>query len=270
MIIKSIAISILNYALLFNLLFNLIWGLNYNRRGIAHQLGMQLTKNNTYSLIEINEQLLKKVNSTRLAIHNLNVFLSSSGKDEAVRAYNKISKEYHFLYYDKVCVKSSIWSSGLNYMGISGYYNPFTGEAQINNKVPGFLQPFITCHEIAHQLGYAKESEANFVGYLVARSSADTLLQYSAYLEMFLYANHSLYKVDSSAAKNFRNALSIGVKNDLEVWRKFNQSHQSFIEPLTSWFYDKFLKTKNQPEGMRSYNEVIAYIAAYYKKYGTI
>ncbi len=60
-----------------------------------------------------------------------------------------------------------------NYLGFTGYYNPFTGEAQVNTTVPLFVQPFTTCHEIGHQLGYAKENEANFAGYLAAKSSPD-------------------------------------------------------------------------------------------------
>ena len=52
-----------------------------------------------------------------------------------------------------------------------GYYNPFTGEAQVNTNVPAFVIPFTTCHEMAHQIGYASESEASFVGFLVIRNS---------------------------------------------------------------------------------------------------
>ncbi len=48
-------------------------------------------------------------------------------------------------------------------LGVTGYLNPFTNEAQVNTTVPAFLQPFMTCHEIAHQLGFAPEEDANFV-----------------------------------------------------------------------------------------------------------
>jgi hypothetical protein len=79
-----------------------------------------------------------------------------------------------------------LWGWLGNYVGFTGYYNPFTGEAQVNTTVPKFLQPFTASHEVAHQLGYAKEMEANFVGYLAASHSTDTLFRYSVYLDLFL------------------------------------------------------------------------------------
>ena len=86
-------------------------------------------------------------------------------------------------------------------MGFTGYYNPFTGEAQVNTTVPKFLLPYITLHEIGHQLGYAKEDEANFSGYLAAVDSHDTLFQYSTYLDLFVYANREVFYFDSTASK---------------------------------------------------------------------
>ena len=38
------------------------------------------------------------------------------------------------------------------FSGFLGYYNPFTGEAQVNTKVPQFVIPFTICHEMAINL----------------------------------------------------------------------------------------------------------------------
>ncbi len=51
-------------------------------------------------------------------------------------------------------------------MGFAGYLNPITNEAQVNALIPKNNYPATICHEIAHQVGIASESEANFVGYL--------------------------------------------------------------------------------------------------------
>ena len=56
-----------------------------------------------------------------------------------------------------------------SYSGFLGYYNPFTGEAQVNITAPHFVIPFTACHEMAHQLGYGSESEASFIGYLITK-----------------------------------------------------------------------------------------------------
>jgi hypothetical protein len=51
-------------------------------------------------------------------------------------------------------------------MGFGGYLNPFT-EAQVNYLGPMYSFP-MTAHEMAHQMGYASESECNFIGFLAS------------------------------------------------------------------------------------------------------
>ena len=167
-------------------------------------------------------------------------------------------------------MKSSLWGWVGDYLGFTGYYNPFTAEAQVNRGVPVFLQPYTTCHEIGHQLGYAKENEANFVGYLAATASKNRMFNYSAYLDLFMYANRSLAQVDSSAAKNFAHQLLPEIKTDLKEWKTFLINHKNPIEPGVRWMYGIFLQNNNQPSGMLSYDEVTGLLIAYYKKYGKI
>ena len=40
----------------------------------------------------------------------------------------------------------------------------YSGEAQVNDRIPKTGYPTTTCHEMAHQIGFAAENEANFVG----------------------------------------------------------------------------------------------------------
>jgi hypothetical protein len=157
-----------------------------------------------------------------------------------------------------------------NYSGFTGYYNPFTGEAQVNTTIPEFLQPFIACHEVGHQLGYAREVEANFVGYLAGANAENVLLQYSTYLDLFTYANRNLYFADSTEAIQFQKSLVPLVKQDFKTWAAFNKRHRSFMQPLFSFVYDKFLRSNRQPAGILSYDEVTGFLINYYKKYGKI
>ena len=185
-------------------------------------------------------------------------------------AYRVAEKLYPFLKYQPVSLKPSIWSWVGNYMGFTGYYNPFTGEAQVNTLVPKFLQPFTTCHEVAHQLGYAKEMEANFVGYLAATTSPDTLLHYSVYLDLFMYSNRNLFETDSIAAKEFKHQLIPAVKDDLLEWKRFNKKYRNPVEPVFRWIYGVYLEQNQQPQGVLSYDEVTGFIIAWYKKRGKI
>ena len=264
--------SMINTSLSVYIIFNLFWGINYNRAGIASQLGLKMDKYSQQDLTTVNQLLVEKVNTSKQALMqqqaeypgNSTLFL------KVQQAYIKAEKVYPFLNYKPVSLKPSLWSWLGNYMGFTGYYNPLTGEAQVNTLVPKFLQPFTACHEVAHQLGYAKENEANFVGYLSATASGDSLLQYSVYLDMFIYCNRNLYGMDSTSAKKYKEQLVPDVLADLKEWRTFNKNHRSPIEPVFKWIYGKYLQGNQQPQGVLSYDEVTGFIIAYYNKYGKL
>lgn len=269
---KNFSYRFLVVAAVIYIVFNISWGINYNRKGISSQLGLKEDKYSTEDLKKINCLLIDKVNTAKSSLVLQGRHHPSTNEliNMVSRAYNEIAPVYPFLVYQPVSLKRSIWSHFGNYAGFSGYYNPFTGEAQFNTTIPDFLQPFTACHEVAHQLGYAKEQEANFVGYLAAAGSKDTLLHYSVYLELFLYANRNLSGVDSSTAKLYRREIIGPVKDDLAEWVRFNKEHIGLLEPLVKWIYDVFLQSNEQPQGILSYDKVTGFLVAYYKKFGKI
>lgn len=254
------------------IVFNIFWGINYNRRGIAWQLGLQLDKYTEDDLKMINGVLITKVNEYKREMIQKNMaYPTNKGLfNMANDAYQSVTKQYPFLIYKPASVKSSMWGWIGNYSGFTGYYNPFTGEAQVNTTGPKFLHAFVTCHEIAHQIGYAKEMEANFVGYLAASNSNNPILQYSVYVDLFVYANRNLYYTDSASARKYRDALDTAVVADLKEWAAFVKLHQNWVEPVVRWIYGKYLQGNEQPNGVLSYDEVTAFLIAYYKKFGKI
>lgn len=262
----------LTFLMVLYIFFNLLWGINYNRKGIAWQLGLKIEKPTKEEIIMLNKELLEKVNFSAQEIEKQGkqAVSDSSVFSGTVEAYGELKKRFPFLAYHPPSIKSSMWGTLGNYAGFTGYYNPFTGEAQVNTTVPSFMHPFIACHEVAHQLGYAKEMEANFVGYLAASNANDHRFRYSACLDLFLFANRDLYRKDSLLAKKFRDSLSPLVIKDLEEWKAFDKNHESFLEPVISEIYDRFLKSNDDPEGMNSYARVTALLTAYRKKTGKI
>ncbi len=252
------------------LYFNISWGLNYNRLGISYQLKLEVTEPEGSQLNDLCSALLEKTNryagrggrirpEGREAIH-----------EGAIQSYRSLAKEYPFLQYRSPALKASVFGVMGNYLGYTGYYNPFTGEAQVNEAVPGFLHPFVTCHEIAHQLGYARENEANFVGFLAARQSPDSLFRYSAYLDMFLYANAQLYRLDSAAARANLRQLAPEAQRDLAELRAFRIRYQNPLEIWVDRFYDQFLRLNQQPAGTKTYGRVVLWLLAEYRKRGEI
>ena len=254
------------------IVFYLFWGMNYDRKGIAYELQIVPTSYNDSDLLMMQSLLLQKVNSSKTIVLKQNEKYPSTTAliRRAKKSYGQAEKRFPFLKYTDPSIKSSLYGLLGDYLGFTGYYNPFTGEAQINTTVPKMLQPYIATHEMAHQLGYAKENEANFVGYLAAVNSSDTLFHYSTYLDLFLYTNREVFYHDSIASRKSLDQLIPPVKQDIIELKQFDLAHQSFVEPLITWMYGNYLKLNNQPKGMHSYNAVVGMLIAYYKKYGKI
>ncbi len=252
--------------------FNLLWGLNYNRRGIARQLGLEVKK---YSLADLDT--LTSVIQTKL--NQYAVFVTEEQRDslnrkrrlfsESSKAYQSVSQQYSFLKYQPKSIKPSLFSYLGNYLGFQGYYNPFSGEGQVNTTVPRFIEPFVTAHEIGHQVGYGRENEANFVAFLACRTSQSAGVRYSMYFDIYNYAVREVGRRDTLLAKSFRDKLHPQVVKDLKELRDFFNQYKNPIEPVIMWGYGHFLKANNQPAGKETYNEVVAWLIAYYKKFGT-
>lgn len=254
------------------ILFNLFWGLNYNRPGLVWQLQLDTTSIQRADLDTLNWLLLQQTNAwKRQALAHPNPIPTGQQLfEETEYAFMRARLQDSFLHLGSPVIKSSLWGWLGNYTGFLGYYNPFTGEAQVNTTVPAFSQPYTACHELGHQLGYARENEANFVGYLAARASTNPHFRYSMYLDLFLYANRTLSRVDSMQAKQIRMQLDTTVKADLAIWRSFVLAHKNPFEPIIRAAYGVFLRQNQQPAGLLSYDEVTAFLIGYYRKYRTL
>lgn len=253
------------------LVFNIFWGLNYNRLGIAHQLKLNVQPYTVRDLDSLTFILERRLNASATLVDSIKRKSLDRNKNlfrEGIKAYKQIETSLPFLTYQNPSIKPSLFSHIGHYFGFTGYYNPFSGEAQIKTTIPFFLKPFIVTHEIGHQLGYAKENEANFVAFFACRSSSDPEFKYSLYYEMYQYAIRDLYQVDSVKARSYREQLHPQVKKDnRELIAYFTRSKNN-VEPWVTSFYDEYLKLNNQPKGKMTYNEVVAWLIAYQKKFG--
>lgn len=268
-----LALSWLRKLLYVYIVFMLLWGLNYGRKGIAWQLKMKTEVYNTGELQSLTAALGEKVNAARSQLGD-SISITYKGFDslarQSVRAYERAAVRFPFLSYRSPSVKASMYSEMLTYSGYTGYYNPFSGEAQVNVRVPVFYLPYVMCHEMAHQLGYGDESEANFVSYLVTTSSDEPLFHYSAYYDLFNYANGELFLRDSVAARNNYKALDTLVKQDMRTARLFFSRYRNRMEPVLKFVYGQYLKANNQPQGIDTYEAVTAWLIAYRKRNGEL
>jgi len=262
--------QIIFFILFVYVFFYLFWGLNYSRKSIAEKLDLHLTKYSVQDLDSVTSELEEKLNfyASFVTAQRDSFYKKRNLFRESYVAYQLAAKEYSFLNYIPRSIKPSLFSYAGNILGFQGYYNPFSGEGQVNTTVPVFIQPFVTCHEIGHQVGFGKENEANFAGYLACRLHPSPIFRYSVYFDMFNYAINEMAGTDTAKARQYMEKLHPQVKQDREELKKFFRKYENPVEPVIMWAYNQYLVANNQPSGKRTYSEVIGFLIAYQKKFG--
>lgn len=273
---------LLKFILWVYIVFCFCWGFNYSRQGITSQIGIKKYFYSRSDLVGLGNALIDRMNDTRMLLGEDSVLPGLSFENvkmESVAAYRNLSGVLPFLSYRFPSIKSSLVGRAFNMSDFTGYYNPFTGEAQLRTDLPRLVLPFLTCHEMAHQLGYASEDEANFIGYLACVASADPYFRYSAYLEMFSYVQ------EAEVLLYFRNGDTTGLKillkenrqrvqplvlEDRKRIRDFFDRGRNRLAPIMTSMYDKYLKLNHQKDGADSYMDVVSFLCAFRNKYGKV
>jgi len=253
------------------IVFNVFWGLNYDREGIAHQFELEVKQYSPADLYELTAVLQQRLNFYAVKVDSLKRLSLNNNRNlfkEGIAAYKIASRQYSFLEYQQPSIKPSLLTFLGNYFGFTGYYNPFTGEAQLKTDVPVFTKPFIVCHEMGHQLGYAKENEANFSSFLAGRVSDNVEFRYSVYYDMYRYAMSDLFVYNRACFIELKSSEHPQLKKDNRVYREYLLKTRNAVEPVMSVAYDRYLRMNNQPHGKETYDEVVDWLIAYMKKYG--
>ncbi len=259
----KIPLQVINFMLLLYLVFKVLWGLNYSRPSITKQLAIGNEKYTTEQLIKLGKFFIARLNSLK-SVEKIR-FSIDELQTEAKASFALMEQSSSFFRYDCPVVKPALNSWAISKIGIEGYYNPLSGEANVNMRLPAVALPFVTCHEIAHQLGIAREDEANLIGYFVASHSRHPYFRYSAayaMLKSILFEirikspndYEILYKtINETTLQDFR--------NDREFWRAYNNQMFDYLDVA----FDRFLKLNNQSKGTGSYQDIVLWLYNYHK-----
>lgn len=256
----------------FYFLFTGMWALNYHRQPIEKITHLTEDSVSTKDLENLCRRLIQLTNTSRQQVTTnqrqpLRFALTHQQLlASATRGFDAIAKKFPEMTYRYPSVKSVYAPQIMSFFGVSGIYFPFTGEANVNMHPPAYLLPGTICHEMAHQIGFASEDEANFVAYLACRLNPDPAFQYSGNYMAMKYAMNRLKKVKPKAYKKLERLYSAGLKQDLAENRRYWQSFQNPIEVFSSWFYDLFLRANDQRDGIKSYSKVVELLMSEFRK----
>jgi len=250
--------------------FYFFWGLNYYRNSLAENLQLKQAKYTTKQLVILSNKLIAETNKIQLQIMQsdtlqvINPYRSKEMYQIAIKGYNQLATKHPQFSYKSPSIKNSLMSKLQSYNGTSGYLNPLTGEAQVNNYIPKNSIPFVVCHEIAHQIGWAAENEANFIGFLAAINNKNIYFKYAGYKMATRYVIYELYKQDKELYKTIFKTINVGVKKDFKESFLFWEQHKNPFEPIIKKGYNAYLKANKQKNGIQSYNYVVDLLIAFY------
>jgi hypothetical protein len=253
-----------------------LWGLNYSRPTLTRLLSLEpvtpgvenlsrLTRtlsgevNRTYQWAYEGRQLLSRARETSTVSQFLVARTTVGDRLEA--AYCALEPSYagRFL----APPKFPFLAAGLmSRAGISGFYFPLTGEANVNRRVPDVSVPFVMAHEMAHQRGTAREDEANFWAYLVCRETGLAAARYSGALEAFGIALNALSLAAPDSTRALLLTLDSGPRGDRAAIAEFWRRYQGPASRAATRVNDSYLKFNAQRAGVQSYGLAVRLLLA--------
>ena len=130
---------------------------------------------------------------------------------------------------------------------------PFTMEANVNVDIADYSIPVTMLHELAHQRGFMREDEANFIAYLAGMNSDNLEIMYSSTMLALIISGNVLYGQD-------------GIKKDIrantEYWSKYEDT---VISTVSTKINDTYLKANAQADGVKSYGRMVDLLLAKYR-----
>ncbi|MFA5676125.1 MAG: DUF3810 domain-containing protein, partial [Christensenellales bacterium] len=265
--------ALLSAASLIYALFIALWGFNYARMPLAETLNLDDSPSTAKELYYACDALLSRANTLRESVpeNTSGVFSPAGSKTKIMSGVNG--------YFDKAAkasnltfiggsfgsIKPVLYSEGLSWAHISGIYFPFTGEANINADAPALLFAASCMHEAAHQRGFAREDEANFIAYYICRFSGDSSVEYSGTMLALIHAMDALYNADSDLYYKLRQNYSRAVERDLFDRGRYWAGYEGKVSEAAREVNNTFLISNMQRDGVQSYGRMVDLIIALWR-----
>jgi hypothetical protein len=262
--------------------YYILWGLAYFRPPLYQMLGYSIEN---ITLQELEQVAQKHVDSANHYGHLQHNRLQTHGGNTP----NILWYETAHYGYDSLAQKAGEWLTNhaapqfvftlpkplvrpmtfswlMSISGTSGVYNIFTGEANLNVHQPFVLQPFVACHELAHQLGFAPEDEANYLGYLSAVHHPDVAFKYAGHLKAAFTVLNAIYSRDSLLYESLANQFSPLVQKDREILQSYWKSMKNPLQDVFWDIYDLFLRSNAQKDGNATYGRMIVLLVGEFRQ----
>ena len=259
-------------------LFVLGGGLNYYRESFTHYSGLEVRETEVLQLRDLCQELAGEANALRegLAEDADGVFafadpsphaLALQARSQMKSLAEQIPQWGTLLALGAGAVpKGVLFSEAMSYMQITGFYFPFTMEANVNVHITSIVVPFSMCHELSHISGFMREDEANYLAYLACMAGDSREFQYSGTVEALVHATNALYSRNQALYQEVMASLSDGVRRDLAADSAYYRAHRTSFGEFSESVNDVYLRVNDQTDGVASYGRMVDLLLARYRQ----
>ena len=248
--------------------YSMLWGVYYYGDDFIAESGLESSDISLEQLETVTVYFAEKLNEySHLVQRNEDGFYVADRGAILARSneiYGGIEKKFPCLEGPDINAKGLKFSRILSYMDFTGFFFPFTAEANVNTDFPPGLFASTVAHELAHQRGVAKEQEANFVSVLSCLDYGDADYCYSACMLAYTHLGNALHKADYAAWYMVYSGLDENVLRDFAANRAYWQQFETAVQTVSTGVYEGFLQSYDQKLGMKSYGACVDLLVNYY------
>lgn len=263
------------YAAFVYVVFMAVWGLNYSRQPLSDLMGFEIRPYALEELHGLAEALIDQANDLRTVQKEdeNGLMRISSVRSELMKrthlGYDALGERFDLFSGTWGTPKTVILSEAMLYTGITGIFMPFTGEANVNGAIPDLLLPAVAMHEKAHQMGIAREDEANYAAYLACIHHPDPDFKYSGTVLALIHTMNALHRDAPEQVSLLGESYSEELRRDLQAYSDFWKRYEGKVNDTADRVNDTYLKTNRQQDGVKSYGRMVDLLLADFLSGGT-
>jgi hypothetical protein len=254
--------------------FHFFWGFNYARIPIEEKLGLQLDSLSVEQLCFEAEWAARQAEKARAAIPGISndsidaSLLPQDMEQEVRRSVQKCMALMEYPFAGRVrgrIIKPGGWMLSV---GISGIYNPFTGEGNVSGAQTPQKYPFTMAHEMAHACGFGDEGTCNFIGMVACECSENPFIQYSGRMGYFQHVGNDIAELDPLLYRMLIQQLDPGIRADMRANYNNYMRYAGRISKIGQSVNNAYLNVQGVKGGINSYDRVVVMRAAWRKRTG--
>ena len=254
-------VSVLAMAFALFALFSLWWGVLYYSDSFTEQAGLERRPISAEELRSVTEYFagLADEHAVKVERDDRGIFTADLNGlfDHSTVLYHPLEEEYSCLKGPDLRAKPAVFSRFMSWLNNTGYFCPYTAEANVNVDCTMALIPATIAHELAHQRGVAREDEANFAAVMACMEDDEEAFIYSGALMAYVYLGNALHDTDYEAWLAVYESLSDQVHRDLADHNAYWARYDTPVAEASDKIYEGMLKTYGDDRGMRSYDACV-------------